>query len=116
MKKKSQDPLELQVTKSGGLKEKKQTALFPLIRVVRVFKQHETSQRSMVETAPQLSSNLGSSLETSAIGEKEKQIRKDERRKDLDVIYNSGLNNPEVSFTDFLSFERSMRLFEGMKI
>jgi len=116
MKKKSQDPLELQVTKSGGLKEKKQTALFPLIRVIRVFKQYETSQRSMVEITPQLSSNLSSSLGTSAIGEKEKQIRKDERRKDLDVIYNSGLNNPEVSFTDFLSFERSMRLFEGMKI
>ena len=73
------------------------------------------AKRSMVETAPQLSSNSSSNLETSAVGEKEKQIRKDERRKDLEVIYNSGLNNPEVSFTDFLSFESSTHLFEGMK-
>jgi len=75
-----------------------------------------SAQRSMVETTPKLSSNSSSSLETSAIGEKEKQIRKDERGKDLKVIYNSGLNNPEVSFTDFLSFARFMRLFDGMKI
>ena len=70
----------------------------------------------MVETAPQLPSNLSSSLETSAIGEKEKQLEKEEGRKDSEEIYNSGLNNPEVRFTDFLSFTRSMRLFEGMKI
>ena len=81
------------------------------------FQVAETStQRSMVETTPQLSSNSTSNLETSAVGEKEKPIRKDERRKDLKVIYHSGLNNPEVSFTDFLSFARSMRLFEGIKI
>ena len=60
----------------------------------------------MVETTPQLSSNSSSNLETSAIGEKEKQIRKDEKKKCLEVIYNSGLKNPEVSFTDFLSFAR----------
>ena len=77
----------------------------------------ETSaQRSVVETTPQLSSNSSSSLETSANGEKEKQLKKDEGRKDLEVIYNSGLNNPEASFADFLSFTRCVRLFEGMKI
>jgi len=65
-----------------------------------------SAQRSMVETTPQLSSNSTSNLETSAIGEKEKQIRKDEKKKCLEVIYNSGLKNPEVSFTDFLSFAR----------
>ena len=46
----------------------------------------------MVETTPQLSSKLSSNLEISAVGEKEKPIRKDERRKDLEVIYHSGLN------------------------
>ena len=55
----------------------------------------------MVETTLQLSSNSSSNLQTSAVGEKEKPIRKDERRKDLEVLYHSGLNNPEVSFTDF---------------
>ena len=51
-----------------------------------------SAQRSMVETTPQLSSKLSSNLEISAVGEKEKPIRKDERRKDLEVIYHSGLN------------------------
>ena len=68
----------------------------------------------MVETSPQLSSNSSSGLETSAVGEKEKPIREEERRKDLEVIYHSELNNPEVGFTDFLSFARSMCLFEGI--
>ena len=40
-----------------------------------------------------LSSNSSSNLEISAVGEKEKPIRKDERRKDLEVICHSGLNN-----------------------
>ena len=40
-----------------------------------------------------LSSNSSSSLEISAVCENEKQIRKDERRKDLEVICHSGLNN-----------------------
>ena len=40
-----------------------------------------------------LSSNSSSSLEISAVGENEKLIRKDERRKDLEVICHSGLNN-----------------------
>ena len=39
--------------------------------------------RSMVETTPQLSSISSSSLEISAVGEKEKPTRKDEKRKDL---------------------------------
>ena len=44
------------------------------------FQVAETSaQRSMVETTTQLSSNSTSNLETSAVGEKEKPIRKDER-------------------------------------
>ena len=77
----------------------------------------ETSaQRSVVETTPQLPSNSSSSLETSAIGEKIKQLKKEEGRKDSEEIYNSGLNNPEVRYTDFFSVTRSMRLFEGMKI
>lgn len=75
------------------------------------FQEAEISaQRSMVEKTPQLCSNSSSNLETSAVGEKEKPITKDERRKDLEVLYHSGMNNPEVSFTDFLSFARSMRL------
>ena len=40
-----------------------------------------------------LSSNSSFNLEISAVGEKEKPIRKDERRKDLEVICHSGLNN-----------------------
>ena len=40
-----------------------------------------------------LSSNSSSNLEISAVGENEKPIRKDERRKDLEVICHSGLNN-----------------------
>ena len=40
-----------------------------------------------------LSSNLSSNLEISAVGENEKPIRKDERRKDLEVICHSGLSN-----------------------
>ena len=40
-----------------------------------------------------LSSNSSSNLEISAVGENEKLIRKDERRKDLEVICHSGLNN-----------------------
>ena len=40
-----------------------------------------------------LSSNSSSSLEISAVGENEKLIRKDERRKDLEVIRHSGLKN-----------------------
>ena len=40
-----------------------------------------------------LSSNSSSSLEISVIGENEKPIRKDERRKDLEVICHSGLKN-----------------------
>ena len=40
-----------------------------------------------------LSSNSSSSLEISAVGENETPIRKDERRKDLEVICHSGLNN-----------------------
>ena len=47
----------------------------------------------MVETTPQPSSNSSSNMEISAVGEKEKPIRKDERRKDLEVICRSGLNN-----------------------
>ena len=47
----------------------------------------------MVETTPQLSSNSSSKLEISAVCEKEKPIRKDERRKDLEVICHSRLNN-----------------------
>ena len=39
----------------------------------------------MVETTPQLSSNSSSNLEISAVGIKEKPIRKDKRRKDLEV-------------------------------
>ena len=39
-----------------------------------------------------LSSNSSSSLEIPAVGENEKPIRKDERRKDLEVICHSGLN------------------------
>ena len=39
-----------------------------------------------------LSSTSSSSLEISVIGENEKPIRKDERRKDLEVICHSGLN------------------------
>ena len=58
----------------------------------------------MAETAPQLSSNSTSNLETSAVGEKEKPIRKDERRKDLEVIYHSGLNNPEVSILNLFAY------------
>jgi len=67
------------------------------------------------EITPQLSLNSSFHLETSAVNEKEKQIRTDQRRKDLEVIYSSGLNNPEVSFTDFLPFTRSMHVFESMK-
>ena len=44
-------------------------------------------------SAAKLSSNSSSNLEISAVGENEKPIRKDERRKDLEVIYHSGLNN-----------------------
>ena len=40
-----------------------------------------------------LSSNSSSRLEISAVGVNEKPIRKDERRKDLEVICHSGLNN-----------------------
>ena len=40
-----------------------------------------------------LSSNSSSNLKISAVGENEKAIRKDERRKDLEVICHSGLNN-----------------------
>ena len=40
-----------------------------------------------------LSSNSSSNLEISAVGENEKPIRKDERRKDLEAICHSGLNN-----------------------
>ena len=40
-----------------------------------------------------LSSNSSSNLEMSAVGENEKSIRKDKRRKDLEVICHSGLNN-----------------------
>ena len=40
-----------------------------------------------------LSSNSSSNLEISAVDEKEKPIRKDERRKDLEVICHSWLNN-----------------------
>ena len=42
-----------------------------------------------------LSSNSSSklNLEISAVGENEKPMRKDERRKDLEVICHSGLNN-----------------------
>ena len=40
-----------------------------------------------------LSSNSSSNLEISAVGENEKPIRKDKRRKDLEVICHSGLNN-----------------------
>ena len=36
-----------------------------------------------------LSSNSSSNLEISAVGENEKSIRKDERGKDLEVIYHS---------------------------
>ena len=38
-----------------------------------------------------LSSNSSSNLEISAIGEKEKLLRKDERRKDVELICHSGL-------------------------
>ena len=41
------------------------------------------------ETTPQLSLNLSSNPETSAVNEKEKQIRKDQRRKDLEVMHQS---------------------------
>ena len=47
----------------------------------------------MVETTPQFSSHSSSNLEISAVGEREKPIRKDERRKDLEAMYHSGLNN-----------------------
>ena len=40
-----------------------------------------------------LSSNSSSNLEISAVSEKEKPIRKDERRKNLEVICHAGLNN-----------------------
>ena len=40
-----------------------------------------------------ISSNSSSNLEISAVGENEKPIRKDERRKDLEVICHQGLNN-----------------------
>ena len=40
-----------------------------------------------------LSSNSSSKLEISAVSEKEKPIRKDERRKNLEVICHSALNN-----------------------
>ena len=40
-----------------------------------------------------LSSNANSNLEISVVGENEKPIRKDERRKDLEVICHSGLTN-----------------------
>ena len=40
-----------------------------------------------------LSSNSSSNLEISPFGENEKPIRKDDRRKDLEVICHSGLNN-----------------------
>ena len=40
-----------------------------------------------------LSSNSSSRLEISAVGENEKPIRKDERKKDLEVICHSGLSN-----------------------
>ena len=40
-----------------------------------------------------LSSNSSSNLEISAVGENEKPIGKDERRKDLEVICHSGLND-----------------------
>ena len=40
-----------------------------------------------------LSLNPSSNLEISAVGENETPIRKDERRKDLEVICHSGLNN-----------------------
>ena len=50
-----------------------------------------SAQRWMVETTPQLSSNSSSKLEISAVCEKEKPIRKDERRKDLEVIYHPGI-------------------------
>ena len=43
-----------------------------------------------------LSSNSSSNLEISAVGENEKPIGKDERRKDLEVIYHSGLNNSSL--------------------
>ena len=40
-----------------------------------------------------LSSNSSSRMAISAVGENEKPIRKDERRKNLEVICHSGLNN-----------------------
>ena len=40
-----------------------------------------------------LSSNSSSNLKISALSEKEKPIRKDERRKNLEAICHSGLNN-----------------------
>ena len=42
-----------------------------------------SAQRSVVETTPQPSSNSISNLETSAVGEKEKPIRKDESRRKI---------------------------------
>lgn len=57
------------------------------------------------EITPQLSLNSSSDLETSAVNEKEKQIRTDQRRKDLEVIYSSGLiKQPRGRFYGFPSF------------
>ena len=72
-----------------------------------------SAQWSMVETNPQLSWSPSSNLETSEVGEIEKPIRK-KRSKNLEVIYHSdGFNN--LGIMDFLSFARSMRLFQGIK-
>ena len=102
--------------KSGPVNKEPKCCTFLVNQSYLSFQVAELSaQPSMVETSRQLSSNSSSGLETSALGEKEKPIREDETRKDLEVIYHSGLNNPEVGFTDFLSFARSMCLFEGIE-
>ena len=102
--------------KSGPVNKEPKCCTFLVNQSYLSFQVAELSaQPSMVETSRQLSSNSSSGLETSALGEKEKPTREDETRKDLEVIYHSGLNNPEVGFTDFLSFARSMCLFEGIE-
>ena len=86
---------------------------FWLIRDLSFQVAEISAQWSMVETNPQLSWNLSSNLETSEVGEIEKPIRK-KRSKNLEVIYHSdGFNN--LGIMDFLSFARSMRLFQGIK-
>ena len=116
MKKKSQAPLQLQVTKSGRL-IKKQTAILRWSELFEFSSSRNVSPAVNGGNTPQLSSNSSFNLETSAIGEKEKHIRKDERRKYLEVIYNSEWKNPGkfYGFPFFRAIHVFVRGHENLK-